>query len=253
MTARATSAGAAGLPLRMKDLVRLTGLARQVIHFYIQQGLLPPGRKTGRNMAFYGREHVDRLALIRELQHERFMPLKAIKALIEGHDDEAFSASQRRLLVEVKERLGEKLGRTPAARDMEPAEQVASRAGVDVKDIARAVELGLLGGRRDSAGVLVVATQDAWLAELWGEMQRVGFTAERGFRVDDLAIYEEAIGTLFRREARMLTTRLATVPPDEVARMIEQSLPLVHTLLTRYHAMLVRDLLAAVAPTKEET
>lgn len=252
MTARSAGGGAAGSLLRMKDLVRLTGLARQVIHFYIQQGLLPPGRKTGRNMAFYGKEHVARLALIRELQHERFMPLKAIKALIEGTDDEAFSAPQRRLLTEVKERLGEKLGRTPVARDMEPAKQVAARAGVDVEDIARAVELGLLGGRRDASGTLVVATQDAWLAELWGEMQRIGFTKERGFRVDDLAIYEDAIGSLFRREARMLTTRLATVEPEEVARMIEQSMPLVHSLLARYHAMMVRDLLAAVSPTKEE-
>lgn len=251
MTARAASGGVTGSLLRMKDLVRLTGLARQVIHFYIQQGLLPPGRKTGRNMAFYGKEHVARLELIRELQHERFMPLKAIKALIEGTDDEAFSAPQRRLLSEVKDRLGEKLGRTPIARDMEPAEQVAARAGVDVSDIERAVELGLLGGRRNAAGALLVGKQDAWLAELWGEMQQIGFTKERGFRVDDLTIYEEAIGTLFRREARMLTTRLATVAPDEVARMIEQSLPLVHGLLTRYHAMLVRDLLAAVAPAKE--
>jgi len=252
VTASEAAGATTGVRLRMKDLVRLTGLARQAIHFYIQQGLLPPGRKTGRNMAFYGKEHVDRLALIRELQHDRFMPLKAIKALIEGTDDEAFSAPQRRLLVEVKERLGEKLGRTPVARDMEAADAVAARAGVEVKDIARAVELGLLGGRRDASGALVVAKQDAWLAELWGEMQRVGFTKERGFRVDDLAMYEEAIGTLFRKEARMLTTRLTAVPPDEVARMIEQSLPLVHGLLARYHAMLVRDLLAAVTPTKED-
>ena len=34
---------------RMKDLCEATGLPRQAIHFYIQQGLLPAGRKTGRN------------------------------------------------------------------------------------------------------------------------------------------------------------------------------------------------------------
>ena len=42
---------AAAHPYRMKDLCELTGLPRQVIHFYIQQGLVPPGVKTGRNMA----------------------------------------------------------------------------------------------------------------------------------------------------------------------------------------------------------
>jgi DNA-binding transcriptional MerR regulator len=52
---------------RMKDLCDLTGLPRQAIHFYIQQGLLPPGRKIGRNMAWYTDAHVERLKLVRQL------------------------------------------------------------------------------------------------------------------------------------------------------------------------------------------
>ena len=62
---------------RMKDLCESSGLPRQAIHFYIQQGLLPPGRKTGRNMAWYTDEHIERLRLIKKLQHEQFLPLKA--------------------------------------------------------------------------------------------------------------------------------------------------------------------------------
>ena len=58
-------------PFKMKDLCERTGLERQVIHFYIQQGLLPEGKKTGRNMAYYGEQHVERVKLIRKLQHER--------------------------------------------------------------------------------------------------------------------------------------------------------------------------------------
>ena len=34
----------AAYPLRMKDLCAETGLPRQAIHFYIQQGLLEPGQ-----------------------------------------------------------------------------------------------------------------------------------------------------------------------------------------------------------------
>ena len=68
---------------RMRDLCALTGLSRQAIHFYIQQGLLPPGHKTGRNTAFYGPEHVERVNVIRRLQHELFLPLKAIRALLD--------------------------------------------------------------------------------------------------------------------------------------------------------------------------
>ena len=83
--------------LRMKDLCDATGLPRQAIHFYIQQGLLPAGSKTGRNMAYYGLEHIQRLKLIKKLQHERFLPLKAIRALLDDQESQ-FSQVQRSLL-----------------------------------------------------------------------------------------------------------------------------------------------------------
>src|SRR4051812_29405876 len=91
-------------PFKMKDLCARTGLPRQAVHFYIQQGLVPEGHKTGRNMAYYGPEHVERLLLVRRLQHERFLPLKAIRALLDERDD-AFSPAQRRLLEDVKQHL----------------------------------------------------------------------------------------------------------------------------------------------------
>ena len=53
---------------RMKDLCELTGMSRQAIHFYIQQGLVPEGQKVSRNMAWYGPEHVDRIQQIQRLQ-----------------------------------------------------------------------------------------------------------------------------------------------------------------------------------------
>ena len=74
-------------PYRMKDLCARTGLGRQAIHFYIREGLVPPGHKTGRNMAFYGSEHLTRLELIQQLQHERFLPLKAIKAMLNEEEE----------------------------------------------------------------------------------------------------------------------------------------------------------------------
>lgn len=53
--AEAREAAEERYPYRMKDLCELTGLGRQAIHFYIQRELLPPGYKTGRNMAYYGK------------------------------------------------------------------------------------------------------------------------------------------------------------------------------------------------------
>ena len=151
---------------RMKDLCEATGLPRQAIHFYIQQGLLPSGRKTGRNMAWYTEEHLERLHLVKKLQHERFLPLKAIKALFDGEDG-VFSPRQYAFLAGVKERLAESL-KTPEDRSptLTPVE-IGDQTGVDPEDVERAFELGLVGGARIE-GSPRIAKADVWRFEVFG-------------------------------------------------------------------------------------
>ncbi|OFV83979.1 MAG: hypothetical protein A2W26_12835 [Acidobacteria bacterium RBG_16_64_8] len=92
--------------LRMRDVVRETGLRRETIHFYLAEGLLPPPMKTGRNTAFYSWEHVRRARLIKSIQEKHFLPLRAIRALLEDADDSSLSAPQQSLIKELRVRLG---------------------------------------------------------------------------------------------------------------------------------------------------
>ena len=66
-------------PLRMRDLTEDAGLTRQAIHFYIDEGLLPPPASKRRNSAVYSTVHLERLRWIRRLQNEHFLSLSAIK------------------------------------------------------------------------------------------------------------------------------------------------------------------------------
>jgi len=229
-------------PYRMKDLCERTGLPRQVVHFYIQQGLLPEGRKTGRNMAWYGEQHVERLKLIRQLQEERFLPLKAIRAMLEQRD-EAFTPNQRLLISEVRQRLGTSLGAAGPPRTV-PAAELQRRSGVTSDELRRMVELGMLAVREES-GRAHVAAEDAYILELWGQLRAVGFTPELGFTVADLAMYQEAMAGLLEREARMLTERLAGLAPEQAASMVERALPLINSFLARYHTSQARNFLAS--------
>lgn len=230
----------ARFPYRMKDLMELTGLPRQVIHFYIQQGLLPEGHKTGRNMAYYGEEHLARIRMIRKLQHEHFLPLKAIRALFEERDH-AFSPAQRQLLADVKQRLAKELVPKGHAERVD-ADALLERAGLTREELFAMVEVGLLGVSEDESGRLMVSRDDAWMIELWGQVRALGFGPELGFSPRDLMMYEEAMSALFRRETRMLAERLAHLPPERVAEMVERVLPLVNGFLARYHATKVRNL-----------
>ena len=75
--------------LRMGELAEASGVPAPTIKHYLREGLLPEGVKTSRNMAYYPPEFVDRIRLIKRLQEERFMPLKAIKGVLEEGTDRA--------------------------------------------------------------------------------------------------------------------------------------------------------------------
>jgi len=240
-------------PYRMKDLCQLSGLPRQSIHFYIQQGLLPPGDKTGRNMAWYGLEHVERLHVIRKLQHERFLPLRAIRALLDGREAH-FSPEQRRLIREVRAELAGTLMASGAdtPRGVE-ADAIGLAHGVSRREVDRMVELGVLGAAESEDGRLLIASDDAWMVENLGKIRAAGLTEDLGFRVDDLLFFVEAVDALFDQEMALLSERVAHLPPARVARMIEQTLPLVHDCLVRYHAARARRFFANAETTEDQS
>jgi DNA-binding transcriptional MerR regulator len=236
-------------PYRMKDLCERTGLLRQVIHFYIQQGLVPEGYKTGRNMAYYGEQHLERILLVRRLQHERFLPLRAIKALLD-EQDEAFSPAQRQFVNELKSRLSQSLG----ARMTRPAtvqvDELVEKLGVRARDVDDFIEIGLVGATeergRDGRVRRVIARDDVWILETFAELRTLGFTEEIGFCARDIGMYAEAMSNLLAREAKLLAERLSQLPADAAAKMVERAAPIIHSFLARYHDALMKNYLATL-------
>jgi DNA-binding transcriptional MerR regulator len=243
-TARAIDEGQTHWSYRMKDLCEATGLPRQAIHFYIQQGLLPPGQKTGRNMAWYADEHIERLRLIKKLQHEQFLPLKAIKALFDGEDG-IFSPRQYAFLAGVKEELAESLKTSDDRSPTLTPREIAERTGIDPGDVERAFDLGLVGGAR-SGGTLRIAAADMWIFEVFGKIRALGFTPDLGFRVEDMALYQDAITKLLTDEVRLISSRLSELSPDKVAMMIEGVVPILDHYIMRLHSTKIREFFANV-------
>lgn len=227
-------------PYRMKDLCEATGIPRQAIHFYIQEGLLPPGVKTGRNMAFYGEEHLERLKTIKQLQHERFLPLKAIKAVLDGKAHH-FDPTQWRFLSGVKKSLAADIGAREVGDETIDVEELATRLNIDMMDVEEAIEQGVVGARVEADGARVIAASDAWYFELWAEMRALGFSRELGFTIADVSFYEDLITKVFERELELVSTRLAKLPPEKVAAMIERGLPIVHRVLMQSHLAKIRN------------
>jgi DNA-binding transcriptional MerR regulator len=262
----APSQDARGGKLRMRDLTAMTGLDRQTIHFYMKAGLLPEGDKTGRNKALYDREHVERIELIRKLQKEQFLPLKAIRAVLDG-DEAAFEPAQRRLLLDVKAMLRARgfgavsLGAHGASSAAEEAERIPvlkllEQHGLPKVDFDEMVELGLLHVEKvrgaDGKAVPSIRRRDAFRIELLGAIRQAGLTRELGFAAADLLIYEEAIERLFVRERELVMSRIQHLDPGVIARIFERTLPLVGELLHRLHTARAERFFESLGADEEE-
>lgn len=248
MTAVARPPGKGGdeFPYRMKDLCNRTGLSRQVVHFYIEQGLLPEGHKTGRNMAYYSEAHVERLRVIRQLQQEQFLPLRAIRAVLD-EEEGGFTTQQRRLLLDVKHRLGSLAAQSAAEPELVPLHPLLLRAGVSREDAEAIARTGVVTITKKK-GRAHVAKDDAWMIELWGELRAAGFTRALGFVPEDVTGFAEEIESIFAKETAMLKQRLSHLPPEEVARLVEAAVPLLNQFMARYHENLVRKFFASIQP-----
>ena len=122
--------------LRMGELAEASGVSAGTIKHYLREGLLPEPVKTSRNMAWYPPEFVERIKLIKQLQEERFMPLRAIKRVLDEEPERA------RALVELEDRILDRALSGDTARVS--AAEVRRRYDMPREVLARLGDIGLL-------------------------------------------------------------------------------------------------------------
>ena len=120
--------------LTIEQLAYETGMSVRNIRNHQSRGLLPPPEVRAR-IGYYGRDHVDRLRLIQEMQGEGFK-LSAIERLIGEHgvDADRFVGLRQAITAPFESEAPEVLSR----------EELIERFGVDDKLLAKAQKLGLL-------------------------------------------------------------------------------------------------------------
>lgn len=74
--------------MRVAELSRRTGVSVASIKYYLREGLLPAGERTGPNQADYGDGHVHRLRLVRALLDVGGLSVAAAKEVLAAVDDD---------------------------------------------------------------------------------------------------------------------------------------------------------------------
>lgn len=225
--------------LRMRDLVRESGLPRETIHFYIQQGLLPRPLKTGRNTALYPAAHVERLRRIRDLQEQQFLPLKAIRAILDETAEERFTPEQEDLVRRVRATL---VGWADAQQrpTVPVADFVPER--VSRRELRELVNTGLV--RVHGAATSGTVTEDdAVILKCWAQFKEAGLGPDRGVSPAEFLVYDQAMEQLVAREARLAMRAYDGAPVEDVSRVVEQAAPIIGRLLAAMHRKRLRHFL----------
>jgi DNA-binding transcriptional MerR regulator len=215
--------------LRMGELAEAAGVSAATIKHYLREGLLPEPVKTSRNMAYYPAEFVERIRLIKQLQEERYMPLRVIKDLLDEDPDRA------KALIELGDRLLERARAGESERVS--AAEVRHRYEVPREALERLAELGVITPDDDG-----YSPTDLRIIEAIGRFRAGGYDERIGFTVYDTLRYKKALADLVSEEVDVLMDRLAgEMDADRAMELIEAGVEPLNELMA---AMRTKQLVA---------
>ena len=217
--------------LRMGELAEASGVSAATIKHYLREGLLPEPVKTSRNMAYYPPEFVDRIRLIKQLQEERFMPLRVIRSMLDEDPDRA------RAMVELEDRILERA--LAGERTRTSAAEVRERYDVPSEVLDRLEEIEVLSP--NSRGY---TPSDVQIIEAISRFRAGGYEEAIGFTVYDTLRYKRAMEELVREEVEVLMDRVAgKMDPDRAMKLIEAGAEPLKDLIAAMHTkVLVAEL-----------
>jgi DNA-binding transcriptional MerR regulator len=227
-TAEATAEHVAGDDLlKISELADAAGVPVATVRHYLREGLLPEPVKTSRNMAYYPPQFAERIRLIKQLQEERFLPLKVIRELLDSGDRDP---ERLRALIELEDRILDSA--LAGERERVPAEEVSDRYEVPMEVLERLAELGVLSpGRRG------YSPSDVRIVEAISRFRAGGYDERIGFTVYDTLRYKRALEPLVAEEVEVLMERLAgEMDPDRAVELIESGAQPLQELIAALHA-----------------
>jgi DNA-binding transcriptional MerR regulator len=209
--------------LKMKELAEASGVSAGTIKHYLREGLLPEPVKTSRNMAYYPAEFVERIRLIKQLQEERFMPLKVIKSMLDDDPERA------RALVELEDRILERA--LAGEQSRVSAAELRRRYDVPQEVLDRLADLEVLTPNRRG-----YSPRDVEIVEAISRFRAGGYDERIGFTVYDTLRYKRALEELVKEEVQVLLDRLAgEMDPDRAVELIAAGSEPLNELIAALH------------------
>ena len=213
--------------LKMSELAEASGVSAGTIKHYLREGLLPEPVRTSRNMAYYPPDFVERVRLIKQLQEQRFMPLKVIKRMLTDDPE------RTRALIELENRVLESAMAGEEKRIS--AAELHRRYDIPREVISRLAELGVL--TPNSRGY---SPSDVKIVEAICRFRAGGYDERIGFTVYDTLRYKSALEGLVKEEVEVLMQRLAgEMDADRAVELVSAGAEPLQDLISALHSKLL--------------
>ena len=220
-----------------RDLLKISELAERAdvpvatVRHYLREGLLPDPVKTSRNMAYYPPEFADRIRLIKQLQEERFMPLRVIREVLDsaGGDVERLQA-----VVEAGDSLVDRVLAPLAERT--PEEEILERYEIPGRALRRLAEVGVLSPRDGG-----YSQAEVRVIEAIARFRAAGWNETTGFGARDVARLMSGLAPVIADELELLLERFAALDPERAGSLLEGGATPFPDLIGALHAKALTD------------
>jgi len=222
--------------LKIRDLVKHTGVSKETVHYYIREGLLPKPRKRGRNTAEYDDSYVERIRFIRELQDHYFLPLAVIKNILKKQKKSSEWQSLLGLRSEYFKPVDQFL-----PNEITGEELFRSETGLGSKWLAKMEEWRIINPEvRD--GLKVYSQDDITLGKLIIKMDSIGLGPKDGFHPEALKHYLDKFQEVaVMSQKYYIETALGKLSPEEFTKRISQGREIMSLFFYHLYRKLSRE------------
>ena len=236
--------------VRISDLARMSGVPTATIKHYLREGLLPgPEQKTGRTMSYYDARLAERVKAIKELQQQRFLPLKIIADLLEpspsGRVRADLDREQKKRMAELAPAVAAGNAEARVRRGAAPSRgrtrrEILADLQIGADDLDLLNKLGVVTPAGKVDGDPVYGGADLDLLELLDEVRAKGLGEL--FPMSILEPYAAAIRTLVRVEIELFRRQVlagARMPSGSLEDVAREATALGERLVVALRAKLV--------------
>jgi len=212
------------LPIR--EVSRLAGVEKSLIHFYLNQKLIPKPIKVSKQMAYYHRDVVDRIKLIKQLQ-KRYLPIKEIKRIIKTTRN---IEDIKKTLIKIDSQIIEEY-----YNERKEKETVK----LDEKTIRELEKLKIIDKKNSLFRNEII--------EIISKLRDIGLNEKNGFSVKFLKNYMDICRKLIEIEFREFNSKIiGNLEPEDVIKIAKISIDEVSELIKILHKKLLLEKLKEI-------